>query len=439
MKVTVVGTGYVGLVTGTCLSEYGHSVTCLDIDEQKIQSIKNGIMPIYEPNLESLVLKNVNSGRLKFTTDYAEAIKDSEVAFIAVGTPPKEDGSADLQYVVESSRQIAEVMTKYLVIVNKSTVPVGTGKIVKESIKKVLYKRKIDINFDIISNPEFLREGVAVNDFLKPDRIVIGSESLQAKEIMHNIYSNPYNVNQVILDTNIETAELIKYASNAFLATKISFINEISVLCEVVGADVKKVALGMGLDHRINKYSLYAGAGYGGSCFPKDTKALIKIANENGCEVSIVKAAEEANKKHKLRMADKIIKKMQVVKGKKIAVLGLAFKPETDDIREAPATVVIKELIAQGAVISAYDPVAMQNADKFALSECAVEYAKNEYEAVKDCDAVVIITEWAQFRSMDLEKIASLLKGKLLFDLRNMFEKEQVIKYGLDYVCVGRN
>lgn len=438
-RISVIGTGYVGLVTGVCLAEFGHNVTCMDIDKEKIERLRQGIMPIYEQGLDVMVQNNFKAGRLHFTSDAKEAVDNAETVFIAVGTPPKEDGSADLQYVLEAARSIARHMTAYHVIVDKSTVPVGTGKMVRQAISEVLRERGIDVPFDVVSNPEFLREGVAIKEFMKPDRIVIGCESEKALNIMKSIYRVLYINSHPFVFTNVETAELIKYASNAFLACKIAFVNELSGLCEAVGADVQDVSRSMGLDGRIGKYFLHAGPGYGGSCFPKDTKALIEIGREHGCDMGITAAVVNANERQKLRMVDKIVAAMGDVEGKTIAVLGLAFKTETDDMREAPSITLIRELTKRGALIRAYDPAAMDNAKTLVFpGNPAVSYAADEYECVKNADALVIVTEWHRFRSMDLERIRASIRGDYFFDLRNIYEKAPVEELGFQYYGVGR-
>jgi UDPglucose 6-dehydrogenase len=451
--VSIIGTGYVGLVSGTCLSEFGMQVTCMDVDQDKIDRLKQGQIPIYEPGLDVLVEKNYKAGRIKFTTDIKEAVDNSTTIFIAVGTPPKEDGSADLQYVLAVARAIAENMNSYKVIVDKSTVPVGTGQKVKQVIKEVLEQRGLDIDFDVVSNPEFLREGSAVRDFMHPDRVVIGGESEKAKNIMRNIYNVLYLIDTPFVFTSIETAELIKYASNAFLATKITFINEIANLCDKIGADVHHVAKAMGLDGRIGKFFLHAGPGYGGSCFPKDTKALVNIAKEVDVNMSLVDAVVNANEKQKVYMVEKIARKMGDLKGKTFGVLGLAFKPETDDMREAPAITIIQELLANGATVRVYDPIAMENAKKFAFDEVAstksselndsqhkvpMVYCNDEYDAAIGTDAMIIVTEWNQFRSLDLVKIKDLMHDNYFFDFRNVYDRNEVEELGFVYEGVGR-
>jgi nucleotide sugar dehydrogenase len=437
-KISIIGTGYVGLVSGACLSEFGHNVTCLDIDEEKINNLKLGVIPIYEPGLEDIVIKNYKAGRLQFTTDYKKAVETAAAIFIAVGTPPQDDGSADLEYVLSAVRMIAENMNGYKVIVDKSTVPVGTGQLVKTVVGEVLKKRNVDYDFDVVSNPEFLREGAAVNDFMHPDRIVIGSESSKAEEIMRDVYKVLYLNNQPFVFTNIETAEIIKYASNAFLATKITFINEISRLCEAAGGDVQQVSKAMGLDKRIGKFFLHAGPGYGGSCFPKDTKALVNIGKQFGVEISIVYSVIQANDAQKLRMVDKIIAKMGEIEGKRIAVLGLAFKPGTDDMREAPSITIIHELYRRGADITVYDPIAMDNAGTYAFSDIQINYAENEYAAINDVDAVVLLTEWNQFRSLDLDIFKERMRSNYFFDFRNIYDRKTLEQLGFVYDGVGK-
>lgn len=439
MNITVIGTGYVGLVSGTCLSEFGHNVTCLDIDEAKIEKLNQGMIPIYEPGLEDLVKKNAGAGRLSFTTDYKQAVSKSTVVFIAVGTPPREDGSADLQYVLSAATSIAESMDNYKIIVNKSTVPVGTVAKVKTVIADVLKRRGCDFAFDMVSNPEFLREGAAVKDFIHPDRIVIGCDSSVARGVMEEIYRVLYINSHPFIFTGIETAELIKYASNAFLSVKISFINEMSQLCENLGADVQQVARGMGLDNRIGKYFLHAGPGYGGSCFPKDTLALTKIGDDAGVDMSIVRSAIGANEKQKAYMTKKLEKTTGCLKGKTVAVLGLSFKPETDDVRESPAITIVNDLLGRGAKIRAYDPIAMENAKQYAFAGVdGIVYCHDEYDAIQGSDVVMLVTEWNQFRSLDLYRVKEIMRGKVFFDCRNVYDREAFERYGLDYIGIGR-
>jgi UDPglucose 6-dehydrogenase len=437
LHIAVIGTGYVGLVTGACFAEFGVFVTCVDKDGDKIESLKKGVIPFYEPGLEELVSRNYKQGRIKFTTEISGAIEDSLVIFIAVGTPPRGDGSADLSYVDEVAREIASHIRSYKVVVTKSTVPVGTGERLRRIISETLIS-KIDensINFDIVSNPEFLREGAAIEDFMRPNRVVLGADSQQAIAILKDLYRPLYLIDTPFVIANIETAELIKYASNSFLAVKISFINEIANLCEKVGANVNMVAKGMGLDGRIGPKFLHAGAGFGGSCFPKDTKALLQIASERGVELSIVNAAIEANERQIELMSAKIRSAMPDIKGKTIAILGLSFKPNTDDIREAPALSIIQTLLEEGAEIKTYDPVAMDNAKK---TISGIAYCEDAYDACSGADAVAILTEWNQFRNLDLERIKGLLTQPLFFDFRNIYAPERMRELGFSYHCVGR-
>ena len=439
MNITIIGTGYVGLVSGTCLSEFGHYVTCLDINETIIKNLNNGVIPIYEPGLEPLVKKNFAAGRLSFTTDYEQAISKSTVIFIAVGTPPNEDGSADLKYVLSAAGSIAKYMNGYKVVVNKSTVPVGTGAKTKAVISEALRSRGSGHTFDVVSNPEFLREGAAVKDFMSPDRIVIGCDSDHARKIMEEIYNVLYINNHTFVHTDLETAELIKYASNAFLSVKISFINEVSRLCENVGADVQQVAQGMGLDNRIGRYFLHAGPGYGGSCFPKDTLALVKIGTDAGINMSIVRAAIDVNEQQKEHMTKKLAREMGDLNGKTITVLGLSFKPETDDIRESPAITIVNDLLNLGASVRAYDPIAMDNAEKLVFTNCkSIEFCANEYDAITGSDAVMLVTEWNQFRSLDFDRIKKSMRGNVFFDCRNIYSKDTMEKNGFVYISVGR-
>jgi UDPglucose 6-dehydrogenase len=433
LNISVVGTGYVGLVTGTCFADLGVKVTCIDNDKNKIDMLNAGRIPIYEPGLEELVAKNVREDRLRFTSNIEEGVQNSLVIFIAVGTPEKDDGSADLTYVDQVARAIAMNMKDYKVIITKSTVPVGTGAHIREVIEQ---NQREKINFDVVSNPEFLREGSAIADFQKPDRIVIGADSDQAIAIMKDLYRPLFLGETPFIITNIESSEMIKYASNAFLATKISFINDIANLCELVGADVQTVAKGMGLDTRIGPQFLHAGPGYGGSCFPKDTKAIVNIAKNAGYELAVVPAAIEVNEMQKLRMVDKIVAALGgSVKGKKIGFLGLAFKPDTDDMREAPSIVIINKLQEMGAKIKAYDPAAIAESKKVLKD---VEFADDPYSAVETCDACVLVTEWNQFRNMELDKIKNLLKEPVFIDLRNVYNPSRMRSAGFKYFCIGR-
>ncbi len=440
MKIGVIGTGYVGLVQGVILSNFGLEVICMDVDEKKIKKLQNGISPIYEPGLEDLLEKNLKDGRITFSTDIEHTVKNSEVIFIAVGTPPADDGSADLKYVLEVAENIGKYMDKYKVIVDKSTVPVGTGKLVADAIQAQLDTRGSNLEFDIVSNPEFLREGKAIGDCLRPDRIVIGTESEKAKEIMKKVYDVLYINQTPFLFTNIETAEMIKYASNAFLAVKISFINEMALLAEKVGANTQEIARAMGMDGRISPKFLHCGPGYGGSCFPKDTKAIVDIAKKHGEEFKIIQAAIEANEKQKKKMVDKIIRNMESLEGKTVAVLGLSFKPETDDMRDAPSIDIIKGIVKNGANIKAYCPQGMEEA-RWRLEDIEeyVTYCADEYSTVNESDAVVLITEWNQFRGMNLEKIKARMKGDYFFDLRNVFAKNTEIRRLFKYFPVGQN
>lgn len=432
MHIAVIGTGYVGLVTGTCFSEFGIDVICVDNDETKIKKLKEGIMPIYEPGLDLLVAKNVRENRLFFTTDIKEAIEKSLVIFIAVGTPPKPDGSADLKYIEAVAKDIAKYKNGYKVVVNKSTAPVGTGKWIRSVIEKHQPENRA---FAVASNPEFLREGSAIEDFMRPDRVVLGAENDEALAIMKDLYSPLYLIETPFVLTNIESAELVKYASNAFLATKISYINEMSNLCEILGADVHDVARGMGLDNRIGKKFLHAGPGYGGSCFPKDTSAIYHLSQEKGNELKIIGSAIEVNIKQREIMFEKIKNGLKELKGKTIAILGLSFKPNTDDMRDAPSIDIIKSLLAEGAKVKAFDPVAMEVAKK---SLPDIQYCKETYETVENCDALVFMTEWNQFRSLNMEKVKSLLKKPVIFDLRNIYDPSKMKQMGFTYYSVGR-
>ena len=432
MHVAVVGTGYVGLVTGTCFSEFGVDVTCVDIDEKKIKILNEGGVPIYEPGLDALIAKNVKEGRLSFTTDLKGAIEKSLVIFIAVGTPPKSDGSADLKYVEQVAKSVAEHMNGYKVIVNKSTVPVGTGQWVKEIIQK---NQKEDVRFSVVSNPEFLREGSAIEDFMRPDRVVIGAEDDEAVAIMKDLYAPLYLIETPIVFTNVESAELIKYASNSFLATKISFINEIANICDRVGADVHHVAKGMGLDRRIGSKFLHAGPGFGGSCFPKDTHAIVDVAKAVGYEFQIVKSAISVNAQQRQMAFEKIKSTVGDLNGKTVGILGLSFKPNTDDMRDAPSTDIIKNLKKEGAAVQVFDPVAMENAKELIDD---VTYCNEAYAVANNADVLVFMTEWNQFRNMDLKRIKKSMKTPILVDLRNIYEPAKMKQEGFTYVAVGR-
>ena len=432
MHIAVIGSGYVGLITGACFAEFGLNVTCVDNDEKKIKSLKKGTVPFYEPGLEELLQNNIKAGRITFTSNIAEAVESSLVIFIAVGTPPRGDGSADMKYVEGVAKEIAQHINSYKVIVTKSTVPVGTGEKIKEIISKNLREH---VDFDVVSNPEFLREGAGIEDFMRPNRVVIGTSSDQATAIMKDLYSPLYLIEAPIIITDVKTAELIKYASNAFLATKISFINEIANLCESVNADVHMVARSMGLDRRIGPKFLHAGPGFGGSCFPKDTRALQQIGKKNRVKLGVIDAVVKANELQKEKAVKKITSAMGKVRGKTISVLGLSFKPNTNDIREAPSLFIIRSLIKEGVKIRAFDPVAMPDA-KAELPK--IMYCKDPYLAVRGADAVVIVTEWNQLRNLDLGKIKKAMKGKYFFDLRNIYQPEKLINMGFQYHCVGR-
>ncbi|HDS16496.1 MAG TPA: UDP-glucose/GDP-mannose dehydrogenase family protein [Proteobacteria bacterium] len=435
MHITVIGSGYVGLVTGACLAEFGMNVTCVDLDEAKIASLNRGVMPIYEPGLEDLVERNVKQRRLSFSTDLRQGIGVSLVIFIAVGTPPAADGSADLSQIRAVAADIGRYMNGYKVVVDKSTVPVGTGQMVKEVIREHQPAR---INFDVVSNPEFLREGSAIADFMRPDRVVIGTESEQAAAIMKDIYNVLYLNETPFVLTNIETAELTKYAANAFLATKISFINEIANLCEKVGANVQQVARGIGLDGRIGKKFLHAGPGYGGSCFPKDTLALVATARQYDEPLAIVEAVVAVNQRQRLRMVEKVSALLGgEVAGKTIALLGLSFKPETDDARDAPALAFVEAMLAAGARIRAYDPEAIKSFQEFYGKE-RIFYAADAYDAAAGADVLVLMTEWNQFRYLDLERLRELLAAPRFADLRNVYDGAKLKALGFTYVGVGR-
>jgi len=438
MNITIVGTGYVGLVSGTCFAETGVSVTCIDIDEKKINMLKKGKVPIFEPGLDRMIDTNVSKGRLHFSTSLKDNLKDCEVVFSAVGTPPDEDGSADLQYVLDVAHEVGKHMEDYLVIVTKSTVPIGTAKKVKAAIKEELEKRGVDIPFDVASNPEFLKEGDAIDDFLKPDRIVVGVESERAEKIMRRLYK-PFLLNgHPIYFMDIPSAELTKYAANSLLATKISFMNDMANLCEIVGANVNNIRQGIGSDTRIGQKFLYAGVGYGGSCFPKDVKALIKTSDDNNHSLRILKAVENVNEDQKSVLFDKIMKHFNnKIKGKKFAMWGLSFKPNTDDMREAPSLVIIDKLIAEGAKVIAYDPVAMDET-KRRIGDL-IQYAKDPYQTLLDSDALLIITEWSEFRHPNFKMIEKLLNNKLIFDGRNIFDLGDMTEYGFEYYSIGRN
>jgi UDPglucose 6-dehydrogenase len=437
MKIAVIGTGYVGLVTGTCFAETGVDVTCIDINAEKIKMLKDGIVPIYEPGLEVMIKRNIEKSRLNFTTEIKKGIEGAEVIFIAVGTPPGEDGSADLKHVKTVATEIGRSITGYVVVVTKSTVPVGTSEVVKKVIRKELDARKIKVPFDMASNPEFLKEGSAIEDFLKPERIVIGTDTEQAAGIMKKLYMPFLLNNHPILFMDIASAEITKYAANAMLATRISFINEIANLCDLLGADVNQVRKGIGSDSRIGSKFIYPGAGYGGSCFPKDVKAIIKTADDLGYQLNVVKAVESANEFQKKVLFGKIKKHFNNnLKNKLFGIWGLSFKPQTDDIREASAIILIELLLNEGARIKVYDPAAMTETKK--IFENKILYAIDPYDALIDADAMVLMTEWTEFRMPDLEKISKRMKGKVIFDGRNIYDPAEIKKAGYAYFGIGR-
>ena len=434
MQIAMIGTGYVGLVSGACFSEFGFSVTCVDKNENKITQLKSNKMPIYEPGLDVLVKKNQDAGRLSFTTDLNRTVADADVVFIAVGTPTRRgDGHADLSYVFDAAEEIAEYISGYTVIVTKSTVPVGTGK----KIFKIIRQKRSDLKFDVASNPEFLREGSAINDFMRPDRVVVGVMGEEAKNVLEKIYSPLNLIETPIQFTDLETAELIKYAANAFLAVKISYINQIADLCEKVGADVHDVAKGMGLDKRIGAKFLHPGPGFGGSCFPKDTIALVKTAEQVGGKISIVEEVVSYNQERKLSMAQRIISQLKTgIKNKKVSILGLAFKPETDDMRDSPALEIISELYSKGANIIAYDPAAMNEAKSFFQDK--VVFAEDSENCIRGADVCVIITEWNEFRAIPASKFSDLMNGNVVVDLRNIYSPDEMRGAGLNYSSIGR-
>ena len=438
MKIAIVGTGYVGLVTGTCFAEMGVDVTCVDVQKEKIENLKKGIIPIYEPGLENMVHRNHEAGRLNFTTDLTEVLDDVEIVFSAVGTPPDEDGSADLKYVIEVARTIGRHMNKYVLVVTKSTVPVGTAQKVKAAIQEELDKRGVEIPFDVASNPEFLKEGAAIKDFMSPDRVVVGVESEKAQKLMTKLY-RPFLLNNFrVIFTDVPSAEMIKYAANSMLATRISFMNDIANLCELVGADVNMVRKGIGSDSRIGSKFLYPGCGYGGSCFPKDVKALIKTAEKNGYTMRVLRAVEEVNEAQKSILFEKIMKRFDGnLQGKRVAIWGLAFKPDTDDMREAPSLVLIEKLLAAGATVSVYNPIAMEEC-KRRIGD-VVTYAKDIYDAAFDADALMVVTEWKEFRLPSWAVLKRTMKQPILIDGRNIYDRHELDEQGFLYSCIGIN
>ena len=436
MKVAIVGSGYVGLVTGTCFAEVGIEVVCVDIDKKKIDNLKNGIIPIYEPGLEEMVHRNMKKERLKFTTSIAEALEDCEVIFSAVGTPPDEDGSADLQYVISVARDCGKHMKDYLLIVTKSTVPVGTAQKVRKAVQEELDKRGVSIEFDVASNPEFLKEGAAIDDFLKPDRIVVGCDSQHAEELMKSLYK-PFTLNgHPVIFMDITSAEMTKYAANSMLATKISFMNDIANLCEIVGADINMVRKGIGSDSRIGTKFIYPGVGYGGSCFPKDVKALIHTGDDFKYSLRVLKAVEAVNDDQKAVLFNKVMKHFGGnLQGKTIALWGLSFKPQTDDMREAPSLVLVKHFLKAGAKVKAYDPVAMHEAQRV-LGD-SIEYCQDQYDALIDADCLLLVTEWPEFKFPNFNVVKKLLKNPAIFDGRNIYEIAEMKRKGFSYYCIG--
>lgn len=440
MKITVIGSGYVGLVTGACFAEMGNEVTCVDIDKNRVENLQNGIIPIHEPGLESLILKNVENKNIFFTTSLPEAVKSTEIVFIAVGTPMNEDGSADLQHVLAVAKELGKNVEHSILVVNKSTVPVGTAAKVKKVIQEEFKNRNLSIDFDVVSNPEFLKEGAAINDFMKPDRVVIGSDSEAVIKKMKQLYSPFFRTHDRFLTMDIKSAEMTKYAANAMLATKISFMNEMANICERVGADVNQVRLGIGSDSRIGYSFIYPGIGYGGACFPKDIKALKKVAEDYGYEAQLINAVENINNRQKTVLVDKIVKRFgEDLEGLTFAMWGLSFKPGTDDMREAPSVHVIKELVKRKAKIKAYDPKAMIGAKEFYLKDVdGVEYCKSKYEVLPDSNALLLMTEWKEFRSPDFEEIKKQLIDPVIFDGRNQYYAFNIEEIGFEYFQIGK-
>ena len=441
MKITVIGTGYVGLVSGTCFAEMGNTVTCIDVDRNKIEKLKEGIVPIYEPGLEAMVKRNFENNTLSFSTNLSEHLNKCDIAFIAVGTPMGDDGSADLKYVLQVAREIGQHMSTPLIVVDKSTVPVGTADKVRAAINEELEKRDVDISFDVVSNPEFLKEGDAIKDFMKPDRVVIGSDNEETTEKMRALYSPFFRSGSARLITmDVRSAEMTKYVANAMLATKISFMNEVANICELVGADVNDVRIGIGSDSRIGYSFIYPGSGYGGSCFPKDVKALHRTASENGYNAILIGAVEAVNDTQKLVIAKKVIKRFgEDLTGKTFAIWGLSFKPDTDDMREAPAIYIINELVKRGAKINAYDPKAMHEAQEFYLKGVEeVTYCNSKYEAIVDADAMILLTDWKEFRIPDFEELKTQLKQPIVFDGRNQYNDKMMKKNGFEYFQIGK-
>lgn len=437
MKIAIIGTGYVGLVTGTCFSETGITVTCVDIDENKIDALKRGVVPIYEPGLSEMISRNVSNGRLFFSTSLKNSLIGADIIFIAVGTPPMEDGSADLKYVLDVADEIGNNIDKYILVVTKSTVPVGTSEKIRTRINNKLLERNLDLSFDIASNPEFLKEGAAINDFMHPDRIVIGVDSSESKKLMERLYHAFLIQNHPIVFTDIVSSEMTKYAANAMLATRISFMNDIANLCEKLGADVDEVKKGIGSDTRIGKSFLNAGCGYGGSCFPKDVKALIKIGDENACSLELLKAVETVNQNQKQVLFKKIVNRFgSDLSNLRFAIWGLSFKPCTDDMREAPSLILINDLLKAGAEINVYDPIAVEEAKKHLKNK--VNYYDDMYKVLSDCDALVLVTEWQEFKVPKFTYLQNTLKSKIIFDGRNIYDKNQMRDFGYEYYSIGR-
>jgi len=439
VKVTVIGSGYVGLVSGACLSEMGNDVMCVDVDERKIRMLKDGKIPIHEPGLQEMVLRNVAAGRLHFTTDIAASVHHGTLQFIGVGTPPDEDGSADLQYVLAAARSIGRHMTDYKVIVDKSTVPVGTGDKVQEAVRLELAARGVDVGYAVVSNPEFLKEGAAVEDFMRPDRVIVGGSDERALHLMRALYAPFIRNRDRLLVMDRRSAEFTKYAANSMLATRISFMNELALLAERVGVDIELVRQGVGSDPRIGTQFLYAGAGYGGSCFPKDVKALVRAAAENGIGLQVLGAVESANERQKMVLVDKVVRRFgEDLHGRQFALWGLAFKPDTDDMREAPSTVIIHELLRRGATIKAFDPVAMTEARRVLAGVAGIAFVDGQSQALDGSDALLIVTEWRQFRSPDFEQIRAALKQPVVFDGRNLYDPALMAGMGIEYLGIGR-
>jgi UDPglucose 6-dehydrogenase len=436
MKIAIVGTGYVGLVSGACFAEMGADVTCVDVDKRKIEMLQKGQIPIYEPGLEELVERNVADGRLHFSTDLGECLDQVKIVFSAVGTPPDEDGSADLRYVLEVAREFGRKINQYTLLVTKSTVPVGTASKVKAAVSEELAKRGVDVPFDVASNPEFLKEGDAIDDFMKPDRVVVGVESDRAKELMERLYK-PFMMNNYrMIFTDVASAEMIKYAANSMLATRISFMNDIANLCEIVGADVNMVRKGIGADARIGSKFLYPGCGYGGSCFPKDVKALIRTAEQQGYRMQVLEAVEAVNERQKGILFEKFERYFNGdVAGRSVAMWGLSFKPETDDMREAPSLVLIERLLAAGCKVRAFDPIAMDEARRRLGDK--IEYCSSKYDALEGADALMIVTEWKQFRLPNWSRVAELMEGRVVIDGRNIYDRQEIEMAGLDYLRIG--